>query len=251
MKDEYSGYSLVIGRFQPLHLGHMEVLSKCAAESDHLIVGIGSAQYSHQKNNPFTAGERYLMIDRALRSEGITDFSIVPVEDLNRYSVWVSHVESMCPPFGRVYTNNPMTRRLFEEAGYEVLHSHIYNRDYYSGTEIRRRMVAGENWKSLVPEATCRVIDAIDGVGRVKACFEGDGNAPLRSRSPGRDPSREGDDTGLRRILHRRDDRFRDHQDAGGVIVLPRQRRHLQQRRQGEHPGGIPRDAPGARCREC
>ena len=106
----------------------------------------GSAQYSHQKNNPFTAGERYLMIDRALRSEGITDFSIVPVEDLNRYSVWVSHVESMCPPFSRVYTNNPMTRRLFEEAGYEVLHSHIYNRDYYSGTEIRRRMVAGEDW---------------------------------------------------------------------------------------------------------
>ena len=43
MKDEYSGYSLVIGRFQPLHLGHMEVLSKCAAESDQLIVGIGSA----------------------------------------------------------------------------------------------------------------------------------------------------------------------------------------------------------------
>ena len=183
MKDEYAGYSLVIGRFQPLHLGHMEVLSKCASESDHLIVGIGSAQYSHHPSNPFTAGERYLMIDRALTEAGIRNYSIVPVEDLNRYSVWVSHVESMCPPFRRVYTNNPMTRRLFEEAGYEVRHSHIYNREYYSGTEIRRRMVNGEDWRDLVPDATARVIDAIDGVGRVKSCFEGVSDAPLRGRT--------------------------------------------------------------------
>ena len=29
-RNDYSGYSLVIGRFQPLHNGHMEVLRKCA-----------------------------------------------------------------------------------------------------------------------------------------------------------------------------------------------------------------------------
>ncbi len=179
MKDDYKGYSLVIGRFQPLHLGHMEVLNKCASESDHLIVGIGSAQYSHQKSNPFTAGERYLMIDRALVEAGIQNYSIVPIEDLNRYSVWVAHVESMCPPFGAVYSNNPMTRRLFKEAGHDVRESHIYNREIYSGTEIRRRMLEDEDWRSLVPESTARVIDAIDGVDRVKTTFRSDGNAPL------------------------------------------------------------------------
>ncbi len=179
MKDEYKGYSLVIGRFQPLHLGHLEVLKKCAAESDHLVVGIGSAQYSHQKSNPFTAGERYLMIHSALVDEGVDNFSIVPIEDLNRYSVWVAHVESMCPPFSAVYSNNPMTRRLFFEAGYEIRESPIYNREYYSGTEIRRRMLQDEDWRGFVPEATSRVIDAIDGVERVKATFLEDGNAPL------------------------------------------------------------------------
>jgi len=238
MNDEYSGYSLVIGRFQPLHLGHMEVLSKCASESDHLIVGIGSAQYSHQKSNPFTAGERYLMIDRALRGEGISNFSIVPVEDLNRYSVWVSHVESMCPPFRRVYTNNPMTRRLFEEAGYEVCRSHIYNRDYYSGTEIRRRMVEDEDWRRLVPEAAVRVIDAIDGVGRVKACFEGDGNAPLRGSC--RSAGFQRHDHIMRRILHRRDDRGGAHRRSRRIALLPRKRSGLQQRCQGENTGGFP-----------
>ena len=97
MADDFSRYSLVIGRFQPLHLGHMDVIRKCAEESDHLTIGIGSAQYSHTTENPFTAGERYLMIEETLKDEGIKNYSIVPVEDLNRYSVWVSHVVSMCP----------------------------------------------------------------------------------------------------------------------------------------------------------
>ena len=59
--------SLIIGRFQPLHNGHMEVIRKCAAESKDLTIGIGSAQYSHECDNPFTAGERYLMLDEVLK----------------------------------------------------------------------------------------------------------------------------------------------------------------------------------------
>ena len=109
-RNDYSGHSLVVGRFQPFHNGHMEVLRKCASESDHLVIGIGSAQYSHYPSDPFTAGERYLMINNSLRDEGISNYSIVPMEDLNRFSVWVAHVVSMAPPFKRVYTNNPMTK---------------------------------------------------------------------------------------------------------------------------------------------
>ncbi len=177
--DDYSEHSLVIGRFQPLHRGHMEILRKCASESDHLVVGIGSAQYSHDPENPFTAGERYKMIYDSLRAEGLDNFSIVPVEDLNRYSVWVAHVVSMVPPFGRVYSNNPMTRRLFTEAGYDVRRSPLYNRDVYSGTEVRRRMVAGEDWRSLVPDSVARIIDGIDGVGRLRDITGGSDGAPL------------------------------------------------------------------------
>ncbi len=167
MKD-FSDYALVLGRFQPLHNGHMEVIRKCAAESEHLTVGIGSAQYSHLPDNPFTAGERYLMLEAALEEAGIENYSIVPIEDLNRYSAWVSHVKAMCPPFGAVYTNNPFTRRLFTEAGYSVKESPMYNRAIYSGTEVRRRMVCDEDWRSLVPPSVADVIDSIDGVGRVK-----------------------------------------------------------------------------------
>ena len=178
-RNDYSGYSLVVGRFQPFHYGHMDVIRKCAAESEHLIIGIGSAQYSHYPTDPFTAGERYLMINNSLVDEGITNYSIVPIEDLNRFSVWVAHVVSMAPPFKRVYTNNPVTKRLFEESGYEIRNSPLYDRTVYSGTEIRRRIVHDEEWRPLVPPAVADVIDDIDGVGRLKAISGGPNNAPI------------------------------------------------------------------------
>lgn len=167
VRRSFDNHSLVIGRFQPFHNGHMEVIKKCASESDMLIVGIGSAQYSHEPDNPFTAGERYLMIDESLRAEGIDNYCIVPIEDLNRYSVWVSHVASMSPPFSRVYSNNHFTRRLFAEAGYELRDSPLYNRVVYSGTEVRKRMISGGDWRSLVPKAAAEIIDMVDGVGRL------------------------------------------------------------------------------------
>lgn len=170
--NNYSGYSLVVGRFQPLHNGHMDVIKKCASESDHLTIGIGSAQYSHDIENPFTAGERYLMIKNSLEDEDITNYSIVPIEDLNRVSVWVAHVVSMAPPFRIVYTNNSLTKRLFNEAGFEVRASPLYNRQVYSGTEIRRRMIAGEEWQSLVPKSVFEVIYDIDGVNRLADVYD-------------------------------------------------------------------------------
>ncbi|NLL94605.1 MAG: nicotinamide-nucleotide adenylyltransferase [Thermoplasmatales archaeon] len=160
--------SLIIGRFQPLHKGHMDVIRKVASESRKTTIGIGSAQYSHTEQNPFTAGERYRMIAETLVEEGFTDFYVVPVEDINRYSLWVAQVVSICPHFTMVYSNNPYTRRLFAEAGYEVRDSPLYNREIYSGTEVRRRILEGEDWESLVPPAVARVIGEIDGVGRIR-----------------------------------------------------------------------------------
>ena len=160
--------ALVIGRFQPFHKGHLEVVRTIAKECGSIIVGIGSAQYSHTPENPFTAGERYLMISRALRNDGMRNVHIVPIPDINRYSIWVSHVVSLVPPFHVIYSNNPLTRRLFSEAGYKVKASPIFSRELYSGTEIRRRMVFGEAWTQLVPSAVAKVIEEIGGLERMR-----------------------------------------------------------------------------------
>jgi len=169
--DDFFG--LLIGRFQPFHRGHLEMVRKIASECDHIIIGIGSAQFSHTYENPFTAGERHLMISRALSDESLSNWLIVPIVDINRYAVWVSHVESLVPPFHAIYTNNPLTRRLFREAGYEVRAAPMFDRERYSGTEIRRRMLEGEEWGSLVPRAVKEVIEEIDGVNRIRDLVKG------------------------------------------------------------------------------
>lgn len=159
---------LIVGRFQPLHRGHMRVVSDIVRGSRSIILGIGSAQHSHTPENPFTAGERVEMATGALREGGVSDFYVVPIEDINEHGRWVAHVESLVPRFSSVATNNPLNQRLFKESGYEVVTTPLYDRARYSGTVIRRRMLRGRPWKALVPAAVARIIDEIDGVARLR-----------------------------------------------------------------------------------
>ncbi|MGF3523208.1 MAG: adenylyltransferase/cytidyltransferase family protein, partial [Candidatus Bathyarchaeia archaeon] len=57
---------LYVGRFQPFHLGHLDAIQKILEEVEEIVIVIGSSQYSHNIHNPFTAGERLVMIRKAL-----------------------------------------------------------------------------------------------------------------------------------------------------------------------------------------
>ena len=160
--------ALVVGRFQPIHLGHIRLLRAIRPRFESFVLGIGSAQYSHTLENPFTAGERVEMAVESLLEEGFTGFYVVPIEDINEHGRWVAHVESLVPRFSTAVTNNPLTARLFEERGYDVVRTPLYDRKKYSGTVIRRRILAGRPWRHLVPGAAARVIDEIGGVGRIR-----------------------------------------------------------------------------------
>ncbi len=162
-----------IGRFQPFHDGHRRMVEEIAAEVDELVLGIGSAGDSHTTRNPFTAGERVMMVTKAVANLPVTTY-VVPIEDLDRNSVWVSHVQSMSPRFDVAYSNNPLVIRLFEEAGVEVRSSPMFRRDVLEGTELRDRMIRGESWESLVPAAVADVIAEIDGVERLRRIAETD-----------------------------------------------------------------------------
>ncbi|MEW5760716.1 MAG: nicotinamide-nucleotide adenylyltransferase [Candidatus Thermoplasmatota archaeon] len=161
--------AFVIGRFQPFHKGHLMMVKELSKKYSDVIIGIGSAQYSHTLENPFTAGERHLMISRALEDEGIYNYYLIPIEDVNKHSLWVSQVESLTPKFDVVVTGNTLNKRLFSEKNYTIVEPKMYNKEEYSGTEIRRRILSGEDWQSLVPPAVVNVIKEIDGVERLKA----------------------------------------------------------------------------------
>ncbi|MGB9986478.1 nicotinamide-nucleotide adenylyltransferase [Salarchaeum japonicum] len=162
-----------IGRFQPYHEGHHRVVEAISDEVDELVVGVGSGDKSHSARNPFTAGERVMMITKALVDVDVVTY-VVPIEDINRNAVWVSHVQSMTPKFDVAYSNNPLVIRLFGEAGVEVRQSPMFDRDVLEGTEIRNRMVHDENWRTLVPDPVAGVIDEIDGIDRIRQVSDTD-----------------------------------------------------------------------------
>ncbi len=162
-----------VGRFQPYHEGHHSVIKELAETFDELVIGIGSADKSHTKRNPLTAGERHVILTRSLESVDITTY-VVPIQDINRNALWVSHVTSLCPPFDVAISNNPLVIQLFEDAGYDVRQGPVFDRDKYQGTLIRERILADESWDHLVPDPAIEVLHEVGAVDRLKQVVKSD-----------------------------------------------------------------------------
>jgi nicotinamide-nucleotide adenylyltransferase len=161
---------LYVGRFQPFHIGHLDAIKYALEKVDELVIVIGSAQYSHNSHNPFTAGERLVMIHNAL-VEADVDISklwIVPVPDVHLHMLWVSAVEGYTPKSTVLYSNEPLTQRRFMEAGYPVKALPLFDRKQYISTLVRERMLKDDSWTELVPKAVADFINAIDGVNRLR-----------------------------------------------------------------------------------
>ncbi len=159
-----------MGRFQPFHLGHLEAVKHILKQVDELIIIVGSAQHSHTMENPFTAGERITMIRLALKAEGIGPdrYTVIPLPDAEFHKVWVAHLLSQTPTFDVVYTNEPLTSRLLKEAGLKVEHIPMFNRNVYTSTEVRKRLLNGGDWANLLPRSVAAYLKQIGGDERLR-----------------------------------------------------------------------------------
>ena len=168
--------ALFIGRFQPFHFGHLHAIEVILAECDELLLVVGSAQMSHQRDNPFTAGERIEMIREALGEANIPSdrYMIIPIPDASAHTLWVSAVESQTPKFDVVYSNQSLTRRLLIEAGYEVRSIELYQRGKFEASDIRNRILEGRDWSELAPSAVYKIVTEIDGENRIRDLAKSD-----------------------------------------------------------------------------
>ena len=163
-------HGLLIGRFQPFHLGHLSAVEYALKSVDKLWIVVGSADKSHEYRNPFTAGERIDMIKSTLDSYSIDAkrWHAIPVYDASIHYLWVMQVNMQVPYYDVVFTNEPFTQLLFKEHGKSVMEVPLLNRSMLSGTEVRARIAEDRDWVSLVPEHVARVIDRVKGVERIK-----------------------------------------------------------------------------------
>lgn len=90
-------YVVFIGRFQPFHCGHADVLRKAAKLAGHVIVLIGSSFQPRTIKNPFSFDDRRRMIQGFVDQAGLSAearVDIVPLRDFKADdNVWASNVQ--------------------------------------------------------------------------------------------------------------------------------------------------------------
>jgi len=159
--------ALFVGRFQPFHMGHLMTVKRILKSHDSVIIMVGSANESGTPENPFSAEERIDMIKLTMEYENIRNFEITSLEDFHDDEMW-SRVIMSAVKFDSVYTNNPWTARCFRKKGIKVNRYGFYHKRKYSGREIRKRIMQGDDWKSLVPPAVYGQLKRIKGDERIR-----------------------------------------------------------------------------------
>ena len=159
---------LLIGRFQPFHLGHLEALQFALSKVDKLWLGLGSSNKPIEKNNPFSADERKKMIlssiDDAMKSKIVIYF----IPDVDNHVKWIEQIDTIVPNFDIVFSNDPLTNHLYSKRTVQVVSIPFLKRDQLSGTRIRDLMKSDQKWDALVPSGTELILKNLDVANRLK-----------------------------------------------------------------------------------
>jgi len=83
---------ILLGRFQPPHLGHFQLIQEISYENDVLIICIGSSQLSV----PFNINQRKTIIRRQLDKLNITNYKLYSFKDPMPIDSWVKVLYKTC-----------------------------------------------------------------------------------------------------------------------------------------------------------
>lgn len=165
-----------MGRFQPFHLGHLDLVKQILSESDEIIIAITSSQFNYLEKDPFTAGERIEMIQKSLIEGGI-DMSkcfIIPIENQFNIATWASYLKTTLPKFDKVYSGNEYVEMLLADAGIKVAKPKFLERKKFNATHIRKMIIQDGDWQNHVPKAVSEIINQLNGVNRLKVISQSD-----------------------------------------------------------------------------
>ncbi|GAB3356033.1 bifunctional nicotinamide-nucleotide adenylyltransferase/Nudix hydroxylase [Giesbergeria sinuosa] len=84
--------AIYIGRFEPVHSGHIALLQHALAQANNVVVVLGSAWQPRSPKNPFTWQERAEMLRQALPTTDQARVQCVAVRDYYNEARWVASV---------------------------------------------------------------------------------------------------------------------------------------------------------------
>jgi len=159
---------LLIGRFQPFHLGHLDAVLFGLSRIENLFICIGSSNKSNERKNPFSAEERREMITLSIEPSITNRIKIFDIPDVGDHEKWTFEIDKIAPKYDVVFTNDEFTKTLFEKREMNVVPVVLKDRGKFSGTNIRELIADDKRWQDLVPQGTRKVLDNLNAKERLK-----------------------------------------------------------------------------------
>ena len=159
---------LLIGRFQPFHLGHLDAIIFGLSKVENLWIGIGSSNKSHEMKNPFTADERKEMILSSLDSKLADRIKIYYIPDVDDHEKWTYSIDSIIPSYDIVFSNDKFTQSLYQKRKKQVIAVPLKNRESLSGTLIRSKIANNQNWEESIPNGARKILQKISTKERLE-----------------------------------------------------------------------------------
>ena len=159
MKKDKVG--VIIGRFQPFHLGHAWLIKKSLEKFSKLIILIGSSNIEDE-NNLWDLEKRVEMLNAFIKHEGLEKkiIKIDDVIDIPDDDMWLLiALEKIGNNKFVVIGDNEWVNKIFEKAGYKVWRSGYFDRARLQGVKIRKLMKNKKKWQDTVPEYLIELIN--------------------------------------------------------------------------------------------
>lgn len=144
---------IVIGRFQPFHLGHKYVIEKALEYCEKIYIGIGSAQILNAQN-PYNKERRKKFLEEFIKEEklGPQIISILPIDDFPDDDEWFKRLQPRIPGTDVIIGDNEWVNGIFERHGIPAQRIGHYKRHILEGTKIRERLDEGKSVSRRVPK---------------------------------------------------------------------------------------------------
>ncbi len=155
---------MFIGRFQPVHNGHIYTVKAALSQCDKLIIGIGSSNKSGTENNPFDANLRIEMLRESLRGAGVDTLRIgfLKIPDFDDDDEWLKFITDRMTGLSVVFSDNPWVTGIFGKAGITT-DAVALDRENLSATHMRQLIREGKEWRHMVPEEAHALIQKHSG----------------------------------------------------------------------------------------